>query len=155
MVKLILILLDYSASTPTKKIYGILTDWLQVSERSLKMIFLTGSRIGPITDFSQPATGRNPYPHLDDNDGLINYLAQNYIDIAILRGEHGSNDRCLMIDGLYSRQLNRNGRLSPYLTVPKEMPNMSINKCGEFKEAFHHLSYHLGQMSPGSQNIQG
>ena len=143
-------------SSPAKKVFGIISEWLEVTENSLKMVFLTGSRIAPITDFALPPNGRNTFPNLEDNDGLIQYLQLNSIDIAIMRGEGKANqDRCFLIDGLYSRQLHQYGKLSPYLSVPKDPLERSENKCGDFKQPFHHLSFHLGERSPGSPNTQG
>ena len=149
-------------SSPTKKIFGILSNWLKVTEKSLRMIFLTASRIGPITDHVLPPSGnKHVYPHLEDNEGLIDYLSKHYIDIVVLRGHGASNDRCFLIDGLFSRRFLSNGRLIPYMTIPTETANdekKSLSKC---KEAgvemlpFHHQSFKLGPLSPGAPNNEG
>ena len=131
-----------------------------MTEKSLKMVFLTASRIGPITDHILPPNGKHVYPHLDDNGGLVNYLSTHYIDIVILSGERG-NDRCFLIDGLYSRRFLTNGRLIPYMTAPNEIANSEKKALIKCKEngvdmlPFNHQSFMQGPLSPGAPNTEG
>ena len=151
----------YSAqqSTQSKKIFGTLNEWLNLSDRDTKMIILTSSKTEKIDNYvlPPPPGTRQNYPYLEDNDQLLEYIRQNQKDIAIINGNNPNTpDRCILLNNLFPENYLENGRLVPYLPITEDTSGpqqRSWSKCGFQNRAFDHNSFKGTELTPGRSNI--